>query len=77
MAGTLSFISQVVVPGLPFMTRISEKLGSQNLWIKVTEDVKTDVRAWCSFIQQKMVQPFTKMDYDVLPEFHTFTDAQG
>lgn len=77
LVGTLSFLSQVVLPGRAFMSRISTNLKSSNYWIHVGEDTKEDIRSWIMFIRSRMFKPFRMFDITTLPTLHVFTDASG
>lgn len=77
LVGTLSFLSQVVLPGRAFMSRISSRLGSDRHWIHIDEDTKEDLQCWSEFIQSKMFKPFRMLDVTACPTIHIFTDASG
>lgn len=77
LVGTLSFLSQVVLPGRAFMSRISSKLGSTKHWIHVDEYTKDDLRSWAVFIKSEMFKPFRMLDVTAHPTIHIFTDASG
>jgi hypothetical protein len=46
MVGTLSFLSQVVLPGRAFMTRVSRKLSSTWSWCYVDASTCYDLKSW-------------------------------
>lgn len=77
LVGTLSFLSQIVIPGRAFMSRISASLKSTNYWIHVDESTKEDIRSWITFIRSHMFKPFRMFDITIPPTLHIFTDASG
>jgi hypothetical protein len=77
MVGTLSFLSQVVVPGRAFMSRVSEKLSGSSFWIHLDPMVREDLVCWKDFLLNNLFRSFDMMDSELLPAFHIFTDASG
>lgn len=77
MVGTLSFLSQVVVPGRAFMTRISRKLAGSRRWIQTDSLIREDLDCWHEFLSQNLFRSFRMMDTRIRPSFHLYTDASG
>jgi hypothetical protein len=77
LVGTLSFLSQGVVPGRPFMTRISRKLSGSAAWIHLDASVRRDLLSWQWFLENRMFRSFVMMDRLAQPSAHIYTDAAG
>lgn len=77
LVGTLSFLSQVVLPGRAFMSRISGNLSSNKHWIHIDASTKEDLKSWVAFISSKMFKSFRMLNITAHPSIHIFTDASG
>lgn len=77
MVGTLSFLSQVVVPGRAFMSRVSRKLSGPAFWIHLDPMTKEDLGCWKTFLLDNLFRSFDMMDTELPPAFHIYTDASG
>lgn len=51
----------------------SSQLKGQKLWIKVSHQVKSDVREWTGFVEGHMFRTFSMM----VQKFHVYMDASG
>jgi hypothetical protein len=77
LVGTLSFLSQVVVPGRAFMSRISRRLSGPWNWQHVDASARADLTSWRGFLQTGMFRTFAMFDSGLVPHRHLYTDSSG
>ena len=81
LTGLLNFACSVVLPGRPFLRRLIDLtigIHSAHHFIRVSKEVKEDLKVWQEFLSQFNGKSFfLEDDWSSSSKLHLFTDASG
>ena len=76
--GLLNFACRVVSPGRAFLRRLIDrtcKIKSKFHRVRVTEEMKLDLKMWLKFLVECKSAKFIANDWMLFPDLHLFTDS--